>query len=169
MRRPTQDEYTVYYKDYVELTQGTDYLALLKNTSIFDLMAGLTDSQWAFSYGPGKWTLKESIVHLMDTERVFAYRALRISRDDKTALAGFDQDAFVPHSGANVRPSADIINEYKATRLATIALFESFTSEQLDRVGTASNAHVSTLALAFLIAGHELHHINLINDRYLKI
>lgn len=167
MRRPTQAEFAPFYQKYVDLTNGDDYMALLKNTAIFDLLESLTPTQWDYSYAPGKWTLKESIVHLIDTERVFAYRALRISRNDKTPLAGFDQDDFVPHSAAAGRSGDSIIAEYRATRLATIALYDALTTEQLDRVGTASSAPVSTLAMAFLIAGHEQHHINITNERYL--
>ena len=103
----------------------------------------------------------------MDTERIFCYRALRFSRNDKTNLPGFEQDDFVPYSGANERNSMEMLREYNAIRQSTITLFKNFTDEMLARVGIASDNEMSVRALAYIAAGHEKHHLNVINERYL--
>ena len=120
-----------------------------------------------FRYAENKWTIKEILVHIMDDERIFMYRALRIARNDKTPLPGFEQDDYVPYSRANERSLANIFREYKTVRNATLSLFNSLSKEDLMRVGTANNHHVNVRALAYHIAGHELHHLNIIKERYL--
>ena len=115
---------------------------------------------------PGEWTIKEILVHVSDSERIFAYRALRFARGDTTELSGFEQDDYVPESRANERDIESILEEYTAVRLATCTLFESFGEDMYTRTGTASENRVSIRALAYIIAGHELHHMNSIRENY---
>src|SRR5439155_1395779 len=115
---------------------------------------------------PGEWTIKEILVHVSDTERIFAYRALRFARQDATALSAFNQDAYVPVSRANTRDIETILEEYMAVRMATMTLFESFEEEVYVRRGIASENRVSIRALVYMIAGHELHHRNSIRENY---
>ncbi len=132
-----------------------------------ELFAGLTEEQWDFAYAPGKWTIREIYLHMMDAERVFCYRALRISRGDQTALAGFDQDQYVPMSEASSRTTASMLAEYRALRASTIALLQNFSPEMYERVGTASDSQVSVRALAYIIVGHERSHLTSIKEKYL--
>ncbi len=115
---------------------------------------------------PGEWTVKEILVHVMDSERVFAYRALRIARNDMTPLPGFEQDDYVPYSGANARSLDNIFAEYAAIRAGTLTFFESLDDAAWLRIGTASNHPVSVRALAYIIAGHELYHLASIKQNY---
>ena len=169
-QRPTTAEYAPYYETYVSKVEGSNIVEILSNqlTTTLPFLKEITEAQWAFSYGPGKWTLKESWVHVIDAERVFAYRALRVARGDKTPLPGFNQDDFVPYSGANERNSASIIEEYAIVRQASLALFKTLTDPMWSQFGTASNQPVSPRGLAFIIAGHENHHLEITKSRYLS-
>ena len=120
-----------------------------------------------YRYAPGKWTMKDILAHIMDDERVFAYRALRFARHDKTDLAGVDQDRDAEYAGANDRDINDLLEEYRNVRASSISLFKGFSDEAFMRTGKASGYNVSVRALAYLIAGHELHHLNVMMDRYL--
>lgn len=132
-----------------------------------DFMKSISTNKLQFAYDDGKWSVAEVLVHLIDTERVFQYRALRFARNDATSLPGFDQDAYVPHSKANKRNLDSILKEYLAVRKATISLFESFDDEMMCRGGMASNSFMSVRALGFLICGHERHHKQILESRYL--
>lgn len=169
MRRPTTEEAAEFYQKYIDRVPGEDFLSYLKDslTSTTAALTALSDEQWEHRYAPGKWSLKESWMHVIDTERIMAYRALRVARGDETALPGFHQDAYIPNMNASNRTPASVIEEYRATRLASISMFEHFTEEMLDRMGTASQTPISALALGFIIGGHELHHIALMEERYL--
>ncbi|MBT9394661.1 DinB family protein [Hymenobacter sp. NST-14] len=165
---PAATEYGPYYYTYVKLIAGDPLEALRRQPrELRQLLAGLTEEQGTFRYAPGKWSIKENLVHMLDTERIFAYRALRISRGDTTPLPGFEQDDYVPASGADSRPLAAILAEYDAVRAATLSLFESFTPAAISRQGTASGQPVSVRALAYILPGHEAHHLNLLRERYL--
>jgi len=168
-RRPTSKEYGAYYANYISKVKDDNILqALKKGKSVaVNFLQKIPKSKWEHRYGSGKWTIKEVVVHLIDTERVFAYRAMRIARGDKQALHGFDQDAYVPNSNANARTPASIIAGYRAVREATIQLFKNLDDEALGRIGKASEAPVSPRAAGFIIAGHEIHHMTIIRDRYL--
>jgi hypothetical protein len=120
-----------------------------------------------YPYAPGKWNIKEILVHVIDDERIYAYRALRIARNDKTPLPGFEQDDYVPFSRAHERKLKDIFEEFETVRKATISLFKSFNEEDFLRTGFANKHEVSVRALAYHLAGHELHHVNIIKERYL--
>lgn len=168
--RPAAGQYAPYYETYVRLIPaGTNPLVLLQQQprELRQLLEPLTEEQGQFAYAPGKWSIKESLVHMIDTERIFAYRALRIARGDQQALPGFEQNDYVPASGANARSMADILEEYDTVRAATLSLLRSFQPEALERMGTASNNPVSVRALAYIMAGHEAHHLHLLRERYL--
>ena len=120
-----------------------------------------------FRYAEGKWTIKDIILHLIDAERIFAYRALRIARNDKTALPGFEENDYVVTANANNREYESLFTEYETVRNATISLFKTFTSEDFLRLGTASNNSISVRAIGYITLGHELHHKNVILERYL--
>ena len=120
-----------------------------------------------FSYADGKWSVAEVLVHLMDAERVFQYRALRFARNDRTELKGFDQDAYVPESSANSRNKKDIEEEFVAIRKSSLKLFGSLGAEELSRSGKANGTSMSVRALGFVICGHQAHHFKIIKDRYL--
>jgi hypothetical protein len=132
------------------------------------LFAGVDPSIASYAYAPGKWTLAESIVHVADTERVFAYRLLRIARGDSTPLPGFDQDAWVPESRSSQRSLDSVLAEFKAVRHATLALVHSLDELALSKMGTASNHPVLAGALVWVIAGHVEHHIEITSERYLR-
>lgn len=169
IRRPEPDEYHHVFRHYVESVKGDDIVAILtKNRDkMTRLLETISWEKWEHAYAPDKWTLAQAVVHLIDFERIFAYRALRIARNDKTPLAGFEQEELADFSHATQRLPASIVKEYTAVREATIQLFENFTDEMWDRRGTAAGYSFTALAIAYIIAGHELHHRKLIEERYL--
>ncbi len=169
MQRPASSEYAPYYHKYVELVKSDTIFPALENqlTETLTFLEGIPSEKWAYRYGPNKWTLIESWVHVLDVERVFAYRALRIGRGDKTPIPGFDHNAYVPASNANKRKGDSLLNEFKAVRSNTIELFKNLPEEQLTFFGSASEKPITPRALAYMIMGHLLHHKNLTVDRYL--
>jgi len=136
-------------------------------TILEDLVGSLDESQLLYRYEPGKWTIKEMVVHMIDAERVFGYRAMAAARNDKSPLPGYDHNAYVPVSGANERSIESILGEYRAVRAASLALFRNLPAASLHQVGEASNSPVTARGLAYMIAGHERHHVRLIKERYL--
>ncbi|RAK70596.1 DinB family protein [Hymenobacter edaphi] len=166
--RPAAAEYGAYYDRYIQqIPAGHDPVQRLseQQAELHALFGGLRDEQARLRYAPGKWSIKETLVHIIDTERVFAYRALSLARGDQSPLPGFDQDAFTAHSGADARPLADILREYDAQRAATLALLESVGPEAWARQGTASGMPVSVRALGYMLPGHEAHHLQLWRER----
>ena len=173
---PTPAEHAPYYGKYVEMA-ARDVAALdggslpdlltVQTVTLHGLLDGIDDGFARKSYAPGKWTLAESLVHVADTERVFSYRLLRVARGDSTPLPGFEQDQWVPLSGANGRPPSDILIEIDVVRAATLALVHSLDDSALMRTGTASGNPVSVRALVWIIAGHFAHHLEITRDRYL--
>lgn len=163
------NEYAPFYEGYILKSEGIPLIEGLKsgleNTSQF--FNEFPKNKWGFSYAEGKWTPKEILLHLIDAERVFAYRALLISRSENPEIKGFDQDEFVLNSNANSRTETSLIKEYTHVRNATISLFESFSSKTLLRLGKANGAQVSVRAIGRIIVGHEIHHINILKERYL--
>ncbi len=166
---PAPEEHTGYVSNYVQQAQTDDLIEGLTASYVFimGMLQGLTEEQLLHRYAPGKWSIKEVMVHLMDSERIFAYRALRFARQDKTELPGFDENHYVPASKADAREINTILAEYIAVRNATIELFKSFTEEDLNQTGTASGLTLSVRALGFIILGHEVHHLKIIRERYL--
>ena len=167
--RPAESDVPEYYRNYVKQVSG-DTIELILSEAKKETLAFfqvLPTEKWSFRYAPGKWSIKELILHLMDSERVFAYRILRIARGDETPMPGFDQNVFVPNSNADNRSTKSIIEEYQAVREATLQLVKNLTEEMWQRQGTASGVPFSPLVIAFIIAGHEAHHLRIIKERYL--
>lgn len=163
-------EYAPFYHTYVSKVPEGDIITQLKKQTAETLALYKTISaeKWNSAYAPGKWTIKELLVHLMDSERVFSYRALRIARGDQTPLMGFEQDDYIPTSEANQRSVEDLLEEYQNLRASTISLIKSFNPSMMARTGTASGATISVRALCAIMAGHEIHHRQIIEQRYLK-
>lgn len=167
--RPEASEYAPYYDTYVSKVPNGDIIQLL-STQINETMALLGDlpeKQAEYRYAPDKWNVKEVIGHMSDTERVFAYRALRFSRNDATPIPGFEQESFTKAANFSERTLADLVDEFRTVRQSTIHLFTGMSEEMMTRTGTASQAAISVRALAYLIAGHERHHVGILQARYL--
>ncbi len=162
-------DYHSFYEPYIKALGEVDLLEMLERQLVNfpQFLASIPEDKLSYSYGENKWTVAEALVHILDAERIFQYRALRIGRGDITPLASFDQDAYVPQSHANTRTLASIIEEYKSVRQSTLSLFQSFPEKILHRKGTASNAIVSVGALGFMICGHQKHHKGILKERYL--
>jgi hypothetical protein len=166
---PTPDEYDPYYAGYINrIARGQDVLTVLEQQlgSTPALFQGMEQSRGNYRYAPGKWSIKEVIGHLADTERIMSDRALRIGRGDTTPLPGFDENAYVPAMEADARPLEDVVTEWSAVRRATLALFRGLPPAAWVRRGVANGATVSVRALAFIVAGHERHHLETLRNRY---
>jgi len=167
-RRPADHESLPYSRTYIAKVEGYDFIAALNKSLAKNLakLQTLSETQWNHKYAPNKWTVKEVLIHIMDAERIFAYRALRISRNDKTPLQGFAENDYVPYYEVNDRSIDSLLEEYELMRRSTISLFKNMSNEMLDRLGTASGGPCSVLALGYMIAGHEIHHWEILEDRY---
>ena len=167
--RPQPTEYAAFYEKYVSLVPGTDILGVLEAHGMLmtQLLGARSEREGNFRYAPDKWTLKEVVGHIADTERIFAYRALRISRNDKTPIEGFEQDDYVKNGGFNDRTLVDLAGEFSQVRGATLALFLGLGGDAWQRRGAANKNEVTVRALAFIIAGHELHHRRILEEKYL--
>jgi hypothetical protein len=168
--RPESGESAPYYDRYISLVPGHDVLAALdeERRQMLLLLSGRTEEDGDLRYAPGKWSLKEVLGHLNDTERIMGYRALRIARGDQTPIEGYEQDDYVRNGPFARRPLADLIEDYIAVRRATISLFRNLDDEAWTRRGTANKNEVTVRALAYIIAGHDLHHRRIIEEQYLK-
>lgn len=166
--RPAADEFFEYYGKYIDKVPGEDALSALSSQipETLGLLRPVTEEKALHRYAPGKWSIKEVVGHLADSERVFAYRALRFGRGDATPLPGFEENQYVPAGHFDLRPLSDVIDEYAAVRAASIALFRGLDAEALVRRGSANGKSVSVRALAWIAAGHELHHRGLLVERY---
>lgn len=167
--KPAPGEYPPYFDAYLKAVPENDLLEALEHgkTGMLQLLSTIPHTKGDYSYAEGKWTVKEVLIHVLDSERIFNYRALCFARNDKTELPGFDEDAYTPNSGAGGRSLISIANEFEAVRASTIALFNSFTGEMMQRRGVANRNAVSVQALGFIIAGHANHHVKVITERYL--
>lgn len=162
-------EYANYFALYVgkndaELT--IDQALLASKDALVKAYLGLNEQQLHNGYAPDKWSLKQVLQHLIDSERVFAYRALTFARADATPLPGFEQDDYVANSQGNERSLDDLLTEYQAVRMTTRLLFKGFSDDALCRQGTASTNSLSVRAIAFVISGHDLHHLQILRDKY---
>lgn len=167
--KPAADEYAPYYGKYIEAVPQESIIDTLGQqlNDTLSLLAGLTEEQGDHRYAPDKWSVKQLVGHIVDTERIFAYRALRFARNDKAPLAGFEQDDYVTNGGFDRRQLADIAREYEQVRRASIELFKSFDEDAWERRGKANDVEVSVRALAWIICGHELHHKAILKTKYL--
>ncbi|MBT3240070.1 MAG: DinB family protein [Chloroflexi bacterium] len=167
--KPSEGEFAPYTSMYIDLLP--DDLQIIKhlqenliNTTQF--ARSFPEEKLGTPHKKGEWTIKEILVHIIDDERIYCYRALRFARNDSTILPGFEQDDYVPFSRANSRELEDILEEFSAVRMATIAFFNSLDHESLTRKGVGSGNSMSVRAAAYHIAGHELHHVNSIKENY---
>lgn len=169
MNRPEKNEYAEFYANYVSLVDETDIIAALQNqpADLKNLLAECSPEKEAFRYAENKWSVRELLGHIIDGERVFSYRALRISRGDETPLAGFEENSYVENSRFSEIKLADLLEEFTLLRQSNIFLFKNLTDEMWSRTGTASDAQVSVRALAFIMVGHVRHHANILRERYL--
>lgn len=167
--RPASDEYPPYTIAYISLVPDGDIVATLGKQldDNLALIRSIPESRGGFRYTEDKWSIKEVIGHIIDGERVFAYRALRFARGDETPLSGFEQDDYVRTGGFDKRSLSDLANEYEHVRRSSISLFTNLDEEAWLRRGTSNDTPASVRALAFIIAGHERHHVEVLRTRYL--
>jgi len=168
VERPEAGEYSGYYEKYIALVPGNDVVAALDTQRVqtMQLLAGRSEREGNFRYAADKWSVKEVLGHLSDSERIFTYRALRIARGDRTPMEGFEQDDYVRGGGFNERPLSSLAEEFAQVRSASLTLFRSFGKEVWLQRGTANKKEVSVRALAYITAGHELHHRQILEERY---
>jgi hypothetical protein len=169
MRRPLVVEYTAYHSHYIENVPYGDPLVALERQAeeTARLLSALPEERGNYRYAPGKWSIKELVGHVIDTERIFAYRCLAIARGDITPLPGFDQDTYVARAGFDGRSLQSLIGEMRAVRAASLALFRSLGEEAWNRAGTANGKHLTARVFPWIAAGHEHHHVQVLRERYL--
>lgn len=163
-------EYNSYYKSYIDKSTDVNIVqGLNKNLdAVVSFYSNIPQEKHDYAYAKGKWTIKDILLHIIDTERIFTYRALRIARQDKTPLAGFEQDDYVVSGQSSSRSLDNILEEYKAVRQASIALYQSFDSNTLEQISEASGFPISVRAIGYILTGHENHHNQIIIRRYFK-
>lgn len=168
--RPQADEHAEYYAKYVAKVPEGDLVALLKEQAddTANLLTGVSPEQADYAYAPGKWSIKQVVGHIIDAERVFAYRAMRFARNDETELPGFDENSYVDNANFAQRSLADLLEEFRHVRASTIHFVKNLDPQALTRRGKASNNPVSVRALLYIIAGHERHHTALLREKYLS-
>ncbi len=164
-----ENEYPAFYRPYIKVLENINLIEDLEISlhHFIKFVQNIPFDKFDFRYAEGKWTIKEIIQHLIDTERVFAYRALRISRKDQTDLRSFDENEYVNNTDANRRGIQDLLAELSAVRFSTIFFFKSLNSEQLKSFGTIEKQKISVRALGFLIIGHQNHHCKIFTERYI--
>lgn len=169
IERPAASEYAPYYEKYVSLVPNASILSTLDEQidKTVDFLSALSETKAASRYEPGKWSIKEVIGHLIDTEQIFGYRALCFARNDPTPIPGFDQDSYVREGQFDSYHLSDLASQFQHVRRANILFFKGLTNEAWLRRGTANDNEVSVRGLAFIMAGHESHHISIIRTRYL--
>ncbi len=167
--RPDASEYLPYYSRYIDLVPDGDLLATLRGQldDTLGLVRGLAEEHGGHRYAPGKWNIREVMNHVIDTERIFAYRAMRIARGDRTPIEGFDENAYAAAANADARTLAGLADEWWHVRRGNVLFLGSLDADRLTRRGTANGAEVSVRALAWIMAGHERHHVALLRERYL--
>jgi uncharacterized damage-inducible protein DinB len=169
--RPEATEYAPYYGKYVSLVAGDDDILRALSDQLSEtlaLLGSVPESEAGFRYAAGKWSVKELVGHMIDGERIFAYRALRFARNDPTPLPGFEQDDYIQNASFDACTLGALAAEFESVRRATLFLFEHLDAEAWMRTGVASESEASVRALAYIIAGHELHHVGVLRDRYLS-
>lgn len=170
MIHPDLQSVPQFYLGYVNNVKDHDMYEILKqsNKEALEVVRSIPEAKGEFRYAPGKWSIKELLCHMIDVERIFAYRALRFARNDKTPLSGFEENDYAPEANAHSRSIQEIANEMERLRLTTIDLYKAFTPEMLARKGVANNSELSVVNLGFIIPGHETHHRKVLQERYLK-
>ena len=164
---PSTEEYGAYYQGYINKVNGNPIDVLSRQIDQYTDFIQDNCNRMDYRYGEGKWSIRESLIHLIDSEQIFAYRALRISRGDKTPLAGFDQDDYIENNNFDHITPWEILEEFAHQRRATISMIKKFTDEEIGRIGVASDTNTSVRALIYIMAGHAQHHIELFKERYM--
>jgi uncharacterized damage-inducible protein DinB len=169
IQTPGNDEFAPYYKPYIALVNSNDLLGFFRSqtNTLAALLREVPEEKYHYRYAEGKWTVLDVAQHIIDSERIFAYRLLTFARGDKTELPGFEENEYAKAADTSSRSIESMIKEYKSVRSATLTLFESLQENDLVKRGTAFNKSVTVRALGYIMAGHELHHINVIRERYL--
>ncbi|MEO6902687.1 MAG: DinB family protein [Bacteroidia bacterium] len=169
MKRPNPTEYASYYDGYVKLVPHENILEVLNEQVIYlkSVLSSVEVNKESYRYAPDKWTIKEVVGHMVDTERIMAYRALCVARGEKNALPGYDDKEYVANANFNTTSLAALTNHFELVRAANLALFNTFDEEAFSKIGSANKSDISVRALLFIIAGHTLHHLNVINEKYL--
>ncbi len=169
IERPAAGEYAPYFERYVARVGGGDILEILRRQAgeTAAVLAGLSERDAEFRYAEGKWSIKEVVGHVADTERIMVYRAVCFARGERAPLPGFEEDEYVRHAKFGGRRLADLVAEFQAVRAATIPFFAGLDAEELLRTGTANNRPYTVRAVAFIVAGHERHHRAILEERYL--
>lgn len=169
MLKPSPDKYPAYFQKYIDQVTEEELFTAFRNQlpQAKALLDSISEEKSMHSYGPGKWTIKEVLQHLIDAERIFNYRALCFARGDKTSLPSFEENDYADNSNANSRPWQDMVDEFFAVRHTTEQLFRSFTPEALETTGTANNNLTSTGSMGFITLGHFNHHKKVLEERYL--
>lgn len=170
MTRPQLETVPPFYKGYVEKVKDFDVLEALDYSSDVTLkfIRSIPEEKGEYRYAEGKWSIKELLAHMIDVERILGYRALRFARNDKTELAGFEENDYAPEANAHARTIKQLADELERIRLTSIDLYRSFTDTMLKREGVANKNKLSVLNLGYIIAGHALHHLGILKERYLK-
>ena len=170
MTRPEKTEYYEYYDTYVALVNETDIVAAFESqlSEMSELFNSIPEEKSASAYAEGKWTIKELVGHLIDGERMFGYRALRISRGDETPIEGFEQNLYTENAPFNDYKFSDLVEEFELVRQSSVLFFKHLKETDWTRAGTASGNPVSVRALAYIMVGHVRHHANILRDRYLN-
>ncbi|MCC9168834.1 DinB family protein [Pontibacter harenae] len=168
--RPDSADFPSYYQPYIDQLPDEDVLNLLERQieDIKDLFSNIPDARAKEACAEGKWTMKELLQHMLDSERIFSYRALCFSRGEQASLPGYDENMYAANSNANARSVQSILEEYELVRKSNLLLFRSFTPEMLESYGVANGNKMSLCALIYVLAAHELHHINILKERYLS-
>lgn len=169
MPKPDLATVPAWYHNYIKQVQEDDVLNAISHNSetAFTFFKTLPDEKWSYRYAEGKWSIKEMLQHIIDAERIFAYRALCFARKDTTALPGFEENDYAAASNADKRNKEELLTEFETVRKSIEQLFVSFDEEQLASIGTSNNNPISVNSIGFIIPGHAQHHINVIKERYL--
>jgi hypothetical protein len=166
--RPDATEYAPFYAGYIAGVPEADIVSVLRDSGreIVAALGAIPESRGGFRYAPEKWSVREVVGHLIDAERIFCYRALRLARADATPLPGFEENDYVRSAGSDARVLPDLVDELRVVRDGTVRLFDSFADEVWGRRGVVNGREVSVRALAFIVAGHARHHLRILRERY---
>ena len=169
MKKPQVGDYNAFYQGYIDRVLEKELLESLifAHQQTQAVLASIDESKGEFRYAEGKWTVKEVIGHMMDCERIMAYRALRFARQDRTPLAGFDESTYAPNANVGAFSIRELSAQFQNLRNSTIDLFTTLSEEMLDRNGEANGSSTTVRALGYIVSGHELHHLSVLGDRYL--
>jgi uncharacterized damage-inducible protein DinB len=169
MQKPSPSTYLAYFERYVNRVPEQDLFEAFTNQLpiIQSFLSSIPTEKHEYAYAEGKWTLKEMLLHITDTERIFSYRALCIARGEQGSLLGFDEDTYAANSNANSRSWQSLVDEFLAVRQSTLLLFKSFTTDALQKNGTANNNPLTVISAGFILLGHFYHHKKVAEERYL--